>query len=40
MSPAYAATQAAWRFFANDAVTLPILAGPLLATAQEAMPVC
>ena len=40
MSPAYAATQAAWRFFANDAVTLPILAGPLLAAAQEAMPVC
>jgi hypothetical protein len=40
LSPAYAAAQAAWRFFANDAVTLPILAGPLLATAQEAMPVC
>jgi len=40
LSPAFAATQAAWRFFANDAVTLPILAGPLLAAAREAASAC
>lgn len=34
---AFAATQAAWRFYANDAVTLPILAEPLKAYAEEAL---
>jgi hypothetical protein len=34
---AFAATQAAWRFYANDAVTLPVLAEPLKAYAVEAL---
>jgi len=33
-----AATQAAWRFFNNDAVTLPVLAGPLLECARHQIP--
>ena len=33
-----AATQAAWRFFSNDATTLPVLAGPLLDCARSAIP--
>lgn len=33
---AFAATQAAWRFFANERVTLPLLAEPIIARAREA----
>lgn len=32
----FAAAQAAWRFFANERVTLPVLAEPILAHAREA----
>lgn len=32
----FAATQAAWRFFANERVTLPLLAEPIIAHAREA----
>jgi hypothetical protein len=32
---AFAATQAAWRFYANDEVTLPVLAEPLTAFAKQ-----
>jgi hypothetical protein len=38
LSPSFAATQAAWRFFSNEATTLPVLAGPLLDTAGAAIP--
>jgi hypothetical protein len=38
LSPSFAATQAAWRFFANDGATLPVLAGPLLECARAAIP--
>jgi hypothetical protein len=38
LSSSLAATQAAWRFFANDAATLPVLAGPLLDHARAAVP--
>ena len=38
MESSFKATQAAWRFYANDSVTLPGLAGPLLAAAAEAVP--
>jgi hypothetical protein len=31
----FAATQAAWRFFANERVTLPLLAEPIIAHARE-----
>jgi len=31
----FAATQAAWRFFANERVTLPVLAEPIIAHARE-----
>lgn len=34
----FAATQAAWRFFNNDAVTLEVLAGPLLECACREIP--
>ena len=34
----FAATQAAWRFYANANVSLPRLAGPLLACARAAVP--
>lgn len=34
---AFAATQAAWRFYNNDATTLPALAGPLLQVADAAV---
>ncbi len=32
---AFAATQAAWRFFANERVSLPLLAEPIIARARE-----
>jgi hypothetical protein len=32
----FAAAQAAWRFFANERVTLPVLAEPIIRYAQEA----
>lgn len=32
----FAAAQAAWRFFANERVTLPVLAEPIIAQAQAA----
>jgi hypothetical protein len=38
LSSSFAATQAAWRFFSNDATTLPVLAGPLLDCAAAAIP--
>jgi hypothetical protein len=38
VSAPFAATQAAWRFFNNDAVTLPVLAGPLLECACQEIP--
>jgi hypothetical protein len=38
MACSFAATQAAWRFFANDDTTLPVLAGPLLDRARAAIP--
>ena len=38
LSSSFAATQAAWRFFANDATTLPVLAGPLCDAARAAIP--
>lgn len=38
LSSSLAATQAAWRFFANDDITLPVLAGPLLDCARAAIP--
>lgn len=38
LSSSFAATQAAWRFFANDSTTLPVLAGPLLESARAAIP--
>jgi len=37
VASAFAATQAAWRFYANDRVTLPALAGPLWAAARQAL---
>ncbi|MEZ5477735.1 MAG: hypothetical protein R3E95_09710 [Thiolinea sp.] len=30
----FASTQAAWRFYANESVTLPVLQAPLTASAQ------
>jgi hypothetical protein len=36
---AFASTQAAWRFYANPDVTLPVLAQPLIASALAASPV-
>lgn len=39
-SDAFAATQAAWRFFANDATTLPVLMQPLQQAADEAVRAC
>ena len=38
LSSSLAATQAAWRFFANEATTLPVLAGPLCDAARGAIP--
>lgn len=38
LSSSLAAAQAAWRFFANDDTTLPVLAGPLLDCARAAIP--
>lgn len=38
VGPSFSATQAAWRFFNNDAVTLPALAGPLLSCAAQMIP--
>lgn len=38
LSSSFAATQAAWRFFANDATTLPVLAGPLCDAVKAAVP--
>ncbi len=32
---AFAATQAAWRFFANERITLPLLAAPIITQAKE-----
>jgi hypothetical protein len=37
LAQAFASTQAAWRFYANDRVTLPRLAQPLLAHARAAV---
>jgi len=37
LSTSLAATQAAWRFYANDAVTLPTLAGPLIDAARASV---
>jgi len=31
----FAATQAAWRFFANERITLPLLAEPIISQARE-----
>lgn len=33
----FASTQAAWRFYKNEAVTLPVLMGPLLEQARQAV---
>ena len=38
LSESFAATQGAWRFFNNEAVTLPMLAEPLLEYARRAIP--
>lgn len=38
LSSSLAAAQAAWRFFAHDDTTLPVLAGPLLDCARSAIP--
>jgi hypothetical protein len=38
LGTSFAATQAAWRFFNNDAVTLHVLAGPLLEFARHQIP--
>jgi hypothetical protein len=38
MAEGFAATQAAWRFYGNDRVGLPMLAGPLLDHARAAVP--
>lgn len=35
---AFAATQAAWRFFSNSRITLPQLAAPLVSTLQSVLP--
>jgi hypothetical protein len=35
IATSFAAAQASWRFYANDAVTLPQLAGPLIERARE-----
>jgi hypothetical protein len=40
LASAFASTQAAWRFFANDAVTLPELAAPLHRAAACALAAC
>lgn len=37
LTTAFASTQAAWRFFANDAVSLPALAGPLQTAGRRAL---
>lgn len=37
VSQPFAATQAAWRFYANTQVTLPQLAAPLIAAAREGL---
>jgi hypothetical protein len=36
-SDAFAATQAAWRFFANEATSLPVLVQPLLQAAHDGL---
>ena len=38
LSSSLAAAQGAWRFFAHDDTTLPVLAGPLLDCARSAIP--
>src|SRR6478752_10378108 len=37
VASAFASTQAAWRFYANDRTTLPALAQPLLDAARQAI---
>ena len=37
LTAAFASTQAAWRFFANDAVSLPTLVAPLQAAGRRAL---
>jgi hypothetical protein len=37
LTSAFASTRAAWRFFANDAVTLPALIAPLQASGRRAL---
>lgn len=34
---AFASTQAAWRFYSNPAVSLPLLAAPLIASAKQSL---
>jgi hypothetical protein len=40
VSKPFAAAQAAWRFYDNPRVTLPVLAGPLIAAAREGVDAC
>ena len=40
LSQSFAATQAAWRFFNNERVDLPMLAGPWITLARQEVPVC
>jgi hypothetical protein len=40
LSKPFAATQAAWRFYANSQVTLAMLAGPLIELARQEIPIC
>jgi hypothetical protein len=37
LTTAFASTQAAWRFFANDTAALPVLVGPLQAAGRQAL---
>jgi hypothetical protein len=39
LAEGFATTQAAWRFYGNDRVTLPTLAGPMVEHARAAVPV-
>jgi hypothetical protein len=40
LSQPFAATQAAWRFYANTRVRLPMLVGPLIELVRQEVPVC
>jgi hypothetical protein len=40
LADSFATTQAAWRFYSNPRVKLPVLASPLIEHARQAVPAC